>query len=107
MKSLENQNITRRKGKMSGFGAGVYCGLITLISFGGASIAKNLMYTNQKIKEELYRFVEILDEDNDKKPLSEKEVQRFYDVTGFNPSEVPFESLTREQWNSFLNNYKR
>jgi hypothetical protein len=104
MESLDNQNIEGKKGNknLTGFLAGAVCAGIALVGIA----AVDLVNYNKQIKKELHQFVSVLDTNKKDGKLDAKEIKKFYDVTKLNPYTVPFDSITRDQWNSFLKNYK-
>ena len=103
MESLENQNIATKKNRnLTGILAGTICVAFAIAGIGAIDYIK----TDKQIKKELHQVVRVLDKDKDGK-LSAKEIKTFYDITKLNPYTTPFDSITRNQWNSFLRSYGR
>lgn len=107
MKSLDNQKVKR---KISGFEAGLYCGLIFVAGIGVVNAGRILINKlaeaeDRQIKSELNRFMGILDTEKPYGVLDEKEVQRFYDEMQLNPQTEPFSQLSMNRVESFLDMY--
>jgi hypothetical protein len=102
MESLENQNIEGKKGNknLTGFLAGATCIAIALT---GVHVV-NTLNERAQVRKEAHEFMSALDKNKDG-ILSASEIKVFYDKTGLSPYTTPINSLTRDQWKSFLKSY--